>query len=333
MEDRAERVSRRSLRRTRQAGASKKTVYFAITANAVIAIAKFVGGAASGSTAMLAEGAHSVADTTNQLMLLLSIRLGAREPDPGRPFGHGQERFLWTLLAATGMFVAGAVFAIGYGVLELLESSGEQGGFGIAYTVLGLAFVAEGVSWLRALHQTRREARESERTLLGHVRTSRDPNVKMVLFEDTAALVGVVIATGGVALHQVTGSPFWDPGASILIGLLLVAVAVWMGRDAGHLVTGAAARPDERDAIERTIESFDGVVEVQELLTMALGPDTLLVAARVDLEDDLGSDRVEELSSEIDERLRETVPDVTEVFLDATPGRQRGAELRDLAGR
>jgi cation diffusion facilitator family transporter len=333
MDDRAERASRRSLGRSRAAGASKKTVYFAIAANSVIAIAKFVGGAASGSTAMLAEGAHSVADTTNQCMLLLSIRLSGREPDPERPFGHGQERFLWTLLAATGMFVAGAVFAIGYGVFELLEPSGEKGGFGIAYAVLGIALVAEGISWLRALHQTRREAREAERPMLRHVRGSRDPNVKMVLFEDSAALIGVVLATGGVALHQVTGTPFWDPAASILIGLLLVAVAVWMGRDAGHLVTGAAARPEERDAIERTIESFGGVVEVQELLTMALGPDALLVAARVDLEDDLGSDRVEELSNEIDERLREVVPDVTEVFLDATPSRPHDAELRDAASR
>ncbi len=332
MGDRAERASRRSVGRSRAAGASKKTVYFAITANAVIAVAKFVGGAASGSTAMLAEGAHSVADTANQCMLLLSIRLGGREPDPERPFGHGQERFLWTLLAATGMFVAGAVFAIGYGVFELLDPSGEQGGFGIAYAVLGVALVAEGISWLRALHQTRREARESERPTLRHVRGSRDPNVKMVLFEDSAALVGIALAAGGVALHQVTGKPFWDPAASILIGILLVTVAVWMGRDAGHLITGAAARPEERDAIERTIESFDGVVEVQELLTMALGPDALLVAARVDLEDDLDSDRVEELSSEIEERLRAVVPDVTEVFIDPTPGRARRAELGQAAG-
>jgi divalent metal cation (Fe/Co/Zn/Cd) transporter len=143
----------------------------------------------------------------------------------------------------------------------------------------------------------------------------------MVLFEDTAALVGVFLAALGIALNQLTGSVVFDPTASVLIGLLLVSVAVWMGRDAKHLLVGSAARPREREAIERTIEEFDEVCEVEELLTMALGPDALLVAARVDLRDDIPADRVEEVSSAIDERLREVVPDVTEVFLDPTAGR------------
>jgi cation diffusion facilitator family transporter len=319
--DRADAVSRRSLGRTRRTGASRKTVLIALAANAAIALCKGIAGLLSGSAGMLAETAHSIADTGNQAFLLVSISLSSREPREDRPFGHGQERFLWTFVAAVGMFVAGAVFAIGFGTYELVSGLGETSEFGIAYAVLAISFAAEGGSWLRAFHQTSREAREADAPLLTYIRESRDPNVKMVLFEDTAALVGVFLAALGIALNQLTGSVVFDPTASVLIGLLLVSVAVWMGRDAKHLLVGSAARPREREAIERTIEEFDEVCEVEELLTMALGPDALLVAARVDLRDDIPADRVEEVSSAIDERLREVVPDVTEVFLDPTAGR------------
>jgi cation diffusion facilitator family transporter len=320
-EDRAEQVSGRSLERTRKTGASRKTVLIALAANATIAVCKGIAGVLSGSAGMLAETAHSLADTGNQVFLLVSISLSAREPREDRPFGHGQERFLWTFVAAVGMFLAGAVFAIGFGIYELLKGEGEQSAFGIAYAVLAISFAAEGTSWLRAFRQTRREAREADRPLLSYVRESRDPNVKMVLFEDTAALVGVVLAALGIALNQITGALVFDPAASVLIGLLLVSVAMWMGRDAKHLLVGSAAQPREREAIERTIEGFDEVRAVDELLTMVLGPNALLVAARIDLRDDVPAGRVEQVSTAIDRRLRQTVPDVTEVFLDPTSGR------------
>jgi divalent metal cation (Fe/Co/Zn/Cd) transporter len=209
------------------------------------------------------------------------------------------------------------VFAVGYGVYELLAGEGTTG-FAVAYTTLAISFVAEGISWLRALRQVRAEAREAELPLVRYVRGSRDPNVKMVLFEDTAALVGIFIAFTGIAIDQITGSSVFDPAASVAIGLLLVGVAAWMGHDVSHLLIGAAARPEERDELERAIEEFDEVDKVVELLTMALGPNALLVAARVDLADGLEPGRVEEVSDEIDQRLRDVVPDVTEVFLDAT---------------
>lgn len=316
---RASRVSRRSLARSREAGATRKTVGIALAANGTIAIAKVLGGLASGSSAMLAEAAHSVADTTNQAFLLVSIRLGQRDPSPARPFGHGQERFLWTFMAAIGMFLAGATFAVGYGARELIAGGGEEGGFAIAYLVLGVSFVAEAVSWVRALRETRSGARGAGLSVWRYARESRDPNTKMVLFEDSAALVGVALAGLGVALHQLTGSAAWDASASIVIGLLLVSVAVFMGRDAKHLLIGASARAEEQEEIERTIESFDEVEEVLELLTLVLGPNALLVAARIDLSDNVDSGRIENVSSEIDRRLREVVSDVTEVFLDATP--------------
>lgn len=292
-------------------------------ANLVIAVAKLFGGLVSGSAAMFAEAAHSLADTTNQGFLLVSIALSGREPTPERPFGMGQERFLWTFMAAVGMFLAGAVFAIGWGAYELLVPPGGESKFLVAYVVLGLAFVIEGISWLRALRQTRGEAAEAGLPLLDFVRESRDPNVKMVLFEDSAALIGVAIAAAGITAQALSGVELWDPVASIVIGLLLVAVAFWMARDSKHLLVGASARPEERRMLEEAIENFPEVREVRQLLTMILGPKALLVAARIDLLDGIEAARVERVSSEIDERLHEVVPDVTEVFLDATPGESR----------
>jgi len=320
-DSRAEPVSRRSLRRVRDAGESRRTVLIALVANATIAIAKLAGGLLSGSAAMFAEAAHSLADTTNQAFLLVSIQLGKREPTPERPFGYGQERYLWTFMAAVGMFLAGAIFAIGFGSIELATGGGESEGFEVAYVVLAISFAAEGTSWVRAFRQTRGEAREAGKPLWRYARESRDPNVKMVLFEDTVALIGIALATIGIALNEFTGLTFWDPTASVLIGLLLVSIAFWMGRDAKHLLIGSAALPEERKAIEEAIEDYDEVEEVEELLTMVLGPNAVMVAARVNLRDDIDADRVEKVSSAIDERLQEVVPDVTEVFLDATPGR------------
>jgi cation diffusion facilitator family transporter len=171
---------------------------------------------------MLAEAAHSLADTTNQGFLLISISLASREPTPEQPFGYGRMRFLWTFVAAIAMFLAGAVFAIGYGAYEL--SSGEQStGYVAAYASLGFALAAEGTSWLRAVRQTRTEASRADLPLLRYVRESRDPNVKMVLFEDTAALAGLAIAFFGILADQLTGASVWDPVASIAIGALLIA--------------------------------------------------------------------------------------------------------------
>jgi cation diffusion facilitator family transporter len=321
-------TSRRSVERSqRTAGASRRTVLVALAANAVVAVAKIAGGLVSGSAALLAEAAHSLADTTNQGFLLVSISLATREPTPEQPFGYGRTRFLWTFLAAVAMFLAGAFFAIGYGVYELTRA-GKSSGYVAAYVTLAISLAAEGASWLRALRQTRREAEQARLPLRQYVRSSRDPNVKMVLFEDTAALIGIAIALVGIVADQVTGSSVFDSGASIAIGLLLVTVAVWMGHDTSELLIGAAARPDERLALERALEEFDQVDAVVELLTMALGPNSLLVAARIDLADGLEETDVERLSDEIDLRLRDAVPDVTEVFLDATTAPKGGDASR-----
>jgi cation diffusion facilitator family transporter len=305
------------IRSQRTAAASRRTVLVALAANALVALAKLAGGLISGSAAMLAEAAHSLADTTNQVFLLVSIQLASREPTPDQPFGYGRMRFLWTFIAAIAMFLAGAVFAIGYGTYELLAGEPTTGFF-IAYATLAVSLVAEGSSWLRARRQIREEAAHANLTPRDYVRQSRDPNVKMVLFEDTAALIGLAIAFVGILLDQLTGASAFDGAASIGVGVLLIAVAGWMAHDTSELLIGAAARPDERAALKHALQDLDQVERVLEVLTMVLGPNSLLVAARVDFAAGLDQDQVERASDEIERRMREAVPDVTEVFVDAT---------------
>lgn len=299
------------------ARASRRTVGIALLANGSVMVAKLVGGLISGSAAMLAEAAHSLADTVNQAFLLVSIARASKEPTPEQPFGYGRARYMWTFIAAVAMFLAGATFAVGYGVYELI-SGPESNSYGVAYAALAIALVAEGSSWVRAVRQSRREAAKAELPLLRYIRESRDPNVKMVVFEDTAALVGIALAFAGILADQLSGASVFDPSASIAIGLLLVGTAVWMALDTSELLVGAAARPEEREALERALEEFDQVDNVVEVLTMVLGPSSLLVAARVDFTKGLEDDEVEDVSEAIDQRLREVVPDVTEVFIDAT---------------
>lgn len=317
-------TSGRSSARSRgTAAASRRTVLVALTANAAVMVAKLIGGLLSGSAAMLAEAAHSLADTANQGFLLLSIALAVREPTPEQPFGYGRMRFLWTFVAAVAMFLAGAIFAIGYGVYQL-RSGSETGGYIAAYVTLAISAAAEGSSWLRAMRQTRGEASRLQVPLLRYVRESRDPNVKMVLFEDTAALIGLLLALVGIVLDELTGATVFDPAASIAIGGLLIAVASWMAHDTSELLVGASARPAERDALEQALEEFPQIDRVLEVLTMVLGPNSLLVAARVDFVDSLAGDDIEQVSEQVEHRLREVVPDVTEVFLDATTTPRRG---------
>jgi len=302
------------------ASESRKTVYAAMAANFAIAVAKLGAGLIGHSAAMLAEGAHSVADTMNQVFLLVSLSLGDRKPDEEHPFGYGKERFFWALLAAVFIFVSGALFSVFEGVRTLMGgSSGVETAFPVSYAVLGFSLLAEGASLYRAVFQVRGEARAAGKRLRVYLRQSSDPTVQTVLFEDSAAVTGVVLALVGVGLHHLTGDRAWEGTASVAIGILLAVVAYTLGRDTKGLLIGEAARPEQRRLLRDLIRAHPEVDAVLELLTMHLGPNALLVAVRLDLRDDLTAPEVEELSNRIDRELRQVVPDVTQVFLDATP--------------
>ena len=299
------------------ASESKRTVVVAFAANIAIAVAKLAAGLVSGSSSMLAEAAHSFADTLNQVFLLTSFRAADRPPDRVHPFGYGKAQFFWSLLAAMGIFVAGSVFSVYDGVHTIL-GGGEEVGIVLPFLVLGVSFLAEGTSWLRAVVQLRREARAEGRTFAGHLRASKDPSAKTVLAEDSAALVGLVLAAVGVGLHHVTGNAVWDGAAAVAIGLLLAYVAFVLGRDNAELLIGETAEPDLVVDVHDRLRAHDEVTDVVELLTMHLGPTSVLVAARIDLADSLTGAEVEAFSERADRELREAHPEITQVFLDAT---------------
>jgi cation diffusion facilitator family transporter len=299
---------------------STGTVLVALAANLAIAVAKIAAGLLGGSSAMLAEGAHSVADTTNQVFLLASLRLSRKAPDDTHPFGYGKERFFWSLLAAIGIFVSGAVFSIYQGVHGLLSGESEVAGYLLSYAVLFISFLAEGTSWLKAVRQLRTEARAAGRGMIEHVRLSSDPTVKTVFSEDTAALVGLLLAALGLGLHQLTGQAFWDAGAAIAIGVLLAVVAYLLGRDTKEMLIGEAAPAPVRDGIRTELADHPEVDRVLDVRTMLLGPEALLVAARLDMDDSLGAAEVEDSTDAIAARLRTKFPQVREVYLDVTSG-------------
>ena len=313
---------------------SKKTVLIAIVANLTLAVAKLGAGLLSGSKALLAEAAHSVADTTDQVFLLLSLKLGDRPPDEDHPFGYGKERFFWAFLAAVVIFTSGGIFSIVQGVVGLAGGAEKEDTSGILanFIVIGVGFLAEGTSWLRSLRQIKGEAHEQKVGFRQYVKESKDPTVKTVLLEDSAALVGLTFAAIGVGLDALTGQPFWDAGASVAIGLLLGYVGIGLGRYTKGLLLGEAAIPEDREKLVKAIESHEEVEDVAQLLTMAVGPRSLLVAARVDLKDGVEAHQIERLSSLLREELPDVVPSVTQVFLDASPGHDGDRPARDLSG-
>jgi cation diffusion facilitator family transporter len=300
------------------------TVLVAGASNLTLAVAKGVAGVLGGSSAMLAEAAHSVADTLNEVFLLTAIRRSERPPDPEHPFGYGKERYFWALLAAVGIFVLGGGFAIGQGIDKIYAGGGGSGGFTLSYLVLAIALVTEGASWAKAARQLRREAAAGQRGPVEHVVETPDPTVRTVALEDSAALVGVLIAAAGVGLHQLTGSAVYDGAASIAIGLLLIGVAYVLGRDNMYRLVGASVDPETHRRIRHEIELFDEVDRVVELLTMRLGPDELIAAAKVDLADGVAAQDVEAVSDEIDRRLRDRVPQARHGYLDPTARKTPG---------
>jgi cation diffusion facilitator family transporter len=290
------------------------------TANLTIALAKAVGGAISGSAAMQAEAAHSVADTVTQIFLFIATRRGRRGPDVGHPFGYGRETYLWAFLAALATFVAGAGFSLTRGVNALLHGEArEPGSTLVAYAVLAFACLLEGVSLLRGLQQAHRRAVMTHLPLRTLLRITADTTVKAVIFEDAAAMIGVVIAGAGIALWQVTGQAAWDGIASIAVGALLVVVAAILARDNLSLLTGRTVSPQLQSALRRDIESLPGVDEVPIFVAVVIGPGNLLVAAKVNFADEYSAADIERVADEAEERLRARYSGVRYVFLDPTP--------------
>jgi cation diffusion facilitator family transporter len=295
-------------------------VWLALAANLVVATAKIVGGVLTGSSVMLAESAHSLADSLNESFLLTSLRRSQRPADERHPFGYGKERFFWSLLAAVGIMVAGAGFS-GIEAYRALTARADTGPdyFAINYLILAVAAGAEGASWARAMWQLHGQAKAADRGLFAHIRASSDPSLKTVASEDAAALAGVLLAGAGLLLHQLTGSGRYEGAAAAAIAVLLIVIAVTLGRDTKELLIGEAAVPELTDEVRRFLQDErEDIDEVVDVLTMHLGVESILLAARVDLASDLDSDEIERLSHDLDVEIQRRWPAVTHVFIDAT---------------
>lgn len=308
-------------------GESLLTVLLALGANFGVAVAKTVAGVMTGSAGMLSEAAHSYADCGTELFLLTALRRSEKPADRSHPFGYGKERYFWSLLAAVSIFTAGSLFAIYQGVHTLTGAEEDHGNVTVAYIVLAVAAVLEGISLTQAIRQVRKEQERDRLSLLPYLRRSDDPTVKTVLYEDSAALVGLFLAFLGLFLTQVTGSSTWDGIASLLIGCLLVLVAYLLGRTNMNLLIGQQADPRLVDAVRDHLESQPEVDVVVDLLTMLTGTDRVLVCARLDFVDEFSVPDLERACVRIDTELREAYPDLDEIFLEPVP--RTDQDLRD----
>jgi cation diffusion facilitator family transporter len=287
---------------------TRVTVLVALAANLVIAAAKAVAGTVAGSPALLSEAAHSVADSLNEVFLLIAVRRSKRPADDRHPFGYGKERYFWALLAAVGIFVMGGCFSVYQGVQAMRTGPHESlTGYLAGLAVLAVALLADGASLVRALYQARR-----------HQEGATDPALRTVIAEDATAVAGVLLAAAGIGLHLATGQVAWEAGASIGIGILLVCVAYRLAWEARDRLIGEAVDTRLRDRIGDFLTAQDEVDQVAALLTMRLGLDSILVAARVDLAPGQDSEEVELVCVRLKRRISDQWPQAEHVFLDIT---------------
>jgi cation diffusion facilitator family transporter len=299
-------------------GESATTVLVAFAANLAIAIAKTVVAMITGSASMLAESAHSWADTGNEVLLVIAERRARRKPDSSHPFGYGREAYVWSMFAALGLFVAGAVVSVWHGVSSLFAESAETS-YTWAYVVLAVAFVLEGVSFLQAFKQTRAEARRYDREILEHALATSDPTLRAVFAEDSAALVGLAIAALGVLLHQLTGEAAYDAIGSILVGVLLGVVAVLLINRNLRFLSGQESDARLRDSAVGIVKQMPEVARVAYMRLEFVGPKQVLLVAAVDLEGEHPESKVAYTLRDLEHRL-EKDPMVTEAVLTlATP--------------
>ena len=295
------------------------TVVIAGVANVTIAAAKLVAGMLAGSAAMLSEAAHSLADTITEVFLYVALRRGVKPADEEHPFGYGKEAFVWAFIAALFTFVGGAGFSIYHGLTTILGNE-KAGDFLYSYIVLAVSFVAEGISFMRARRQVHRESDRWDISPFRFLRLTPDTTVKAVYFEDSAALIGLILAAAGLALTEITGSEFFDGAASIAIGLLLFVVAFILAKTNVELLVGRAVPRAMHTKIAQDINDIPIVMAVPVLLTMQLGPGDILVAAKVDFNDDVTGGEIEAASDDAERRLRTRYPGIRYVFLDPTRG-------------
>jgi len=293
---------------------SRKVIYAALAGNALIAGTKFAAAFATGSSAMLSEAIHSLVDTGNQWLLLYGIRRSQRPPDARHPFGYGMEVYFWTFVVAILVFAVGSGVSFYEGIVKLRNPTAITD-VHINYIVLGLAIVFEAVVWWIAAREFNRQ--RGNLGIFAAIRRSKDPTIFTVLFEDSAALLGLVIALVGILLTQYLDMPVFDGIASIGIGLVLAVTAMLLAYESKGLLIGESAEPKVRDGIARMIDADPRILVTNEVLTLHFGPQDVLLTLSVDFADNLGSVEVEAAISELEQNIKALYPEIKRVFIEA----------------
>jgi cation diffusion facilitator family transporter len=308
------------------ANASKKVIYAALVGNLAIAVTKFAASAYTGSSAMLSEAVHSLVDTGNQALLLFGLKRSARPADASHPFGYGMELYFWTFVVAILIFAVGAGLSIYEGISRVIHPHPVTDAY-INYIVLGFAIVFEGIVWMIAFREFRRQ--KGDETYYRTIRDSKDPTVFTVFFEDSAALLGLIVALCGIYLGQRLAIPELDGVASILIGCILAVTATVLAWECKGLLIGEAANPETLARITEIVEGREEVLRINEMRSMHLGPQDILLNLSVDFADGIKSEDVERAVSKIEKSIKGEFPDITKIFIEA----QAFSSVRDQEGR
>lgn len=298
------------------AGGSNLAIYGAIGANILIAAAKFIGASITGSSAMMAEGIHSMVDTGNGLLLLLGIKRSKQEPDNMHPFGYGKEVYFWSFVVSMLIFAIGGGFAIYEGIHALQNPSIAEDAT-INYIVLGAAMLFEGTALFIAL-RTFNKSRKGSRNLIKNIVKSKDAATFAVIIEDSAALIGLLIALLGTFLSQQLQNPYMDGGASILIGLVLLTVASFLARESKGLLLGESASEEVLKEVNLILKGNRFIQSWNLPQSMHFGPSNILMVLEIDLIDGLELGEAEQIVAQLRENMKKKIPIVDQVFVHVT---------------
>lgn len=302
------------------ASGSKKVIYAALLGNALISVTKFVAAGMTGSSAMLSEGIHSLVDTGNQILLLYGIKRAAKPADEEFPFGHGKEIYFWSFIVAILIFALGGGISVYEGIKHLSNPEPISNPY-INYTVLGLAMIFEGAAWMFAFKEFTKV--KGKWGYIDAINRAKDPTIFVVLFEDTAAMLGLMVAFAGVALSQYTGILIFDSIASILIGLILIGTSIWLAYETKSLLIGESASQGTVKGVREILNQTDSINHVNEVLTMHMGPDFILANISVDFNNSKTADEIEEIVATIDQTIKQTFPQIKRVFIEAEKQRKK----------
>jgi cation diffusion facilitator family transporter len=286
----------------------------ALAANVLIAVAKFAAALFTGSSAMMSEAIHSTVDCGNEVLLLIGLHRSRRPPDEAHPFGYGMEVYFWALMMAVMLFGLGAGLTLLDGIHQIQNPQPVHQPL-VSYGALALAGLAEGTSWVISLRTLRRS--QQGKRIYAAVRRSKDPSVFAVLFEDSAALLGIATAALAIGLSEMTGQPLWDGIGSVVIAALLATAGALLGRECHGLLTGESAMPELRHDITATVKAWPGVAHLGEMATLQVGSEAVLVTLSLDFKDSLGAADVERTVSDIERTLKRRHHQIARLFVEA----------------